>query len=90
MFFIEKAKYFWNMRRTQFIAGAICASVAFLVPTKFASSSAADEPANKDFAKRSNEYNELTDIPSYLLQAYYEAHPEALDSTAYSAGDLVH
>ena len=78
------------MRRTQFIAGAICASVAFLVPTKFASSRETDEPANKGFSKRSSEYNELTDYPSYLLQAYYEAHPEAWDSTAFSTGDLLH
>ena len=78
------------MRRTKFIAAAICASVAFLVPTKFASSRKTDEPANKDFARRSGEYNKLSDYPSYLLQAYYEAHPEAWDSTAYSAGDLAH
>ena len=78
------------MRSTQLIAGAVCVSVSFLVRTKSASSMETDEPANKGFAKRSTEYNELTDYPSYLLQAYYEAHPEAWDSTAYSAGDLVH
>ena len=74
------------MQRIKFIFGAILAAITILVPTEFASSRETNEPADKDFAKRTGEYDEF-DYPSYLLQAYYEAHPEAWDSSAYNAGD---
>ena len=73
------------MKRSRFILGVFVVAIAILVPKEIASSREPTNyvtPTNKGVTKRSGDYNTVDDYPSYLLQAYYDAHPEQYDSNA--------